>query len=249
MRTVFERIAFVARVEFDKPASLSERRERNRREMTEAILSAARVIMQRDGVAALNLHEIARMIGVRTPALYRYFPSKSAIYDELFRRGMTEVHELFEVLDRQYPPGWERLRASAEARFLFAQENPDIEHLLFGRDVPGFVPSEESMAVSRKRYQQAIRAMQELIDAGVIVPGVPVEQALDLFLAVISGLTAQHMANEPHLPLGEGRFGSLIPDAMRLFRAAWSPRAEVASADDTSEAKVPVEPHRGAHDD
>jgi AcrR family transcriptional regulator len=242
-------IAAMARVEFDKPASPNERRERNRREMTEAILSAARVIMQRDGVAALNLHEIARMVGVRTPALYRYFPSKSAIYDELFRRGMTQVFESFEAVYRQYPPGWERLRAWAETRLRFAQENPDLEHLLFGRDVPGFVPSEESMAVSLKRYRQALQAMQEVIDAGVIAPGMPVERALDLFLAVTSGLSAQHMANEPHLPVGEGRFGSLIPDAMRLFRAAWSPVVEATSEGGTLRPVESVESSEGARDD
>ena len=216
----------MAGVEFKKPGSPHERRARNRQEMTDAILSAARVIMQREGVAALNLHEIARMVGVRTPALYRYFPSKAAIYDELFRRGMGDVHELFEELYRTYPPGWERLHAWAEARLVFAQQNPELEHLLFGRDVPGFTPSEESMAVSRARYAGAVRAMQEMIDAGVIAPGVPVERALDLFLTVTSGIASQHMANEPHLPAGQGRFGSLIPDALRLFRAAWLPAAD-----------------------
>ncbi len=214
---------FVTSIEFEKPGTPSERRARNRREMTDAILSAARVIMKRDGVAALNLHEIARMVGVRTPALYRYFPSKAAIYDELFRRGMSEVHQLFEDLYRTYPPSWERLRAWAEARLSFAHQNPDLDHLLFGRDVPGFTPSDESMAVSRARYAGAVQAMQEMIDAGVIAPGVPVQRALDLFLTVTSGIASQHMANEPDLPVGHGRFGSLIPDALRLFQAAWTP--------------------------
>ena len=218
-------IVVVPPVEFEKPHTPAERRERNRREMTEAILSAARVIMQRDGVAALNLHEIARMVGVKTPALYKYFPSKAALYDELFRRGMHQVYELYEALYQEHPPGWERLRAWAEARLAFAHENPDLDHLLFGRDVPGFTPSEASMAIARKRYASAVRAMKEVIDAGTIDPGVPVERALDLFLVVTSGLASQHMANEPQLPVGQGRFGSLIPDAMRLFGAAWTPPA------------------------
>jgi hypothetical protein len=38
------------------------------------------------------------------------------------------------------------------------------------------------------------------------------------------GLTALHMANEPELPVGSGRFGSLIPAALALFRAAWEPK-------------------------
>ena len=39
--------------------------------------------------------------------------------------------------------------------------------------------------------------------------------------AVTHGLTVQHMANEPHLPVGSGRYGGLIPAAVALFAAAW----------------------------
>lgn len=211
-------------IEFQKPPSLRERRDQGRREMTEAILAAARLIMQRNGVAALNLHEIARMVGVQTSALYKYFPSKAAIYDELYRRGMRLIYERLEAVYAEHPPSWERLQAWAEARMAFAQENPDLEHILFGRDVPGFTPSEESMALSRQRLTSARRAIQETIDAGVIAPGVSVDRALDLFLAVTSGITHQHLANEPELPVGHGRFGSLIPDALNLFRSTWSPQ-------------------------
>ncbi len=35
------------------------------------------------------------------------------------------------------------------------------------------------------------------------------------------GITAQHMANEPELPVGEGRFGSLLPAALDLLKRAW----------------------------
>jgi hypothetical protein len=41
---------------------------------------------------------------------------------------------------------------------------------------------------------------------------------------MIHGLTAQHMANEPALPIGSGRFGSQIPAAVALFRATWDPQ-------------------------
>lgn len=210
-------------IRFQKPPSLRERHQQSRHEMTQAILTAARLIMQRDGVAALNLHEIARMIGVQTSALYKYFPSKAALYDELFRLGTQMIYERMEAVYRRYEPGWERLHAWAATRMAFAQENPDLEHLLYHRDVPGFTPSEESMELSRKRLQSARAAMEEVINAGVIDPSVPVDRALDLFLAVTSGITEQHIANEPHLPVGQGRFGSLIPDALRLFQAAWSP--------------------------
>ena len=50
----------------------------------------------------------------------------------------------------------------------------------------------------------------------------PTEQLGDLLFAISHGLTALHMANEPHLPLGQGRFGALIPAALDVLEKAWS---------------------------
>src|SRR5258708_16229801 len=68
--------------------SPQERRQRNREEMKNAILEAARQVMREEGVAALNLQEVARRVGVRAPSLYEYFPGKMAIYDALFCMGV-----------------------------------------------------------------------------------------------------------------------------------------------------------------
>ncbi len=58
---------------FHRPASLPERRTQGRQEMTAAILAASRAVMRRDGVAALNLNEVARMVGIQ-----RHRPTPSA---------------------------------------------------------------------------------------------------------------------------------------------------------------------------
>jgi hypothetical protein len=39
--------------------------------------------------------------------------------------------------------------------------------------------------------------------------------------AIMHGLTAQHLANEPDLPIGQGRFGSLIPVVVSILEKAW----------------------------
>src|SRR6266567_1421463 len=79
--------------------SPKERRQRNREEMVAAILEAARAVMREEGVAALNLHEVARRVGLRTPSLYEYFPGKMALYDALYRFGI-----------RRYAAGREQVR-------------------------------------------------------------------------------------------------------------------------------------------
>ena len=125
-------------------------RDRNREEMKAAILDAARAVMREEGVAALNLQEVARRVGVRAPSLYEYFPGKAAIYDALFRMGVRLSAERSERLAQTSPSLWEYARASLEHYMTFAQDYPELYQLCFERPVPGFVPSEENMNESRQ---------------------------------------------------------------------------------------------------
>jgi AcrR family transcriptional regulator len=203
--------------------SPKERRERNREEMRNAILEAARQVMREEGVAALNLQEVARRVGVRAPSLYEYFPGKMAIYDTLFRMGVRLYAERISRLNESFDSFWARSRAGLENYMMFAQEYPELYQLVFERPVPGFVPSEESMAESRQLLTMSDAIVEKGLEQGSIALGITAPQARDLFIAMMHGLTALHMANEPELPIGSGRFGSLIPAAVALFRAAWEP--------------------------
>ena len=123
----------------------------------------------------------------------------------------------------------------------FAQDHPDLYELVFGRPVPGFVPSEASMEESRELLASARRAFAEAVDAGAIRPGLPPDQALDLFIAMMHGLASQHRANEPHLPVGSGRFGGLIGPAMALFQTSWgTERPGAATTDEAPPAERPA---------
>src|SRR4030088_1335540 len=114
--------------------SPKERRQRNRQEMMTAILDAARSVMREEGVAALNLHEVARRVGLRAPSLYEYWPSKMALYDALYRFGLhlyAKGREHLAPLPPHPASFWEHARAELEHYMTFAQENPDLYQLVF----------------------------------------------------------------------------------------------------------------------
>lgn len=198
-----------------------ERRQRNHDEMSTHILDAARAVMREQGVAALNLQEVARRVGMRAPSLYNYFPSKAAVYEALFALGMRMYREQLGLLFVQYGATWEGIQQVIEGYMVFALENPELYQLLFERPVPGFVPSPEGLVEASKLLEMGRRFAAEAIACGTLAPSVPAEAALNLLIALMHGLTAQHLANEPHLPLGAGRFGSLIPMTVALLRQAW----------------------------
>ena len=114
----------------------------------------------------------------------------------------------------------DEIRLSFEAYMTFAKQNPDLFQLCFERPVPGFVPSAESLQVSFGLLKDTYRHAAQLIES--MDTDLSPEQMVDLVIAFMHGLTSLHMANEPQLPLGQGRFGSLIPAAMSVLSKAWS---------------------------
>jgi len=200
------------------------RRQRQRRqheEVVEEILAIARRMMQAEGVAALNFNAIARQLGMQPPSLYTYFASKEAIYDELFRRGYLAFGQRMNQRPAAAGSPVEQFRSAFLAYMEFGYENRDLFELMFQRPVPGFTPSEASMAVSLGQLAEAQRQLgAALAQAGVTLP-VSVEEAGDLVIAMMYGVTAMHLANNPELPVGEGRFGRLVDHAVDLFVTAW----------------------------
>ena len=211
-----------------QPFSAVERRRRNREEMTEAILSTAQAIMREEGAAALNLNEVARRLGLKTPSLYEYFPGgKLQVYDALYRQGMRLFAERVAPL-RERADWTDYLRGQMETYMQFARDFPELYQICFERPVPGFVPSAESLQVSLAAYQAAVAEVTRRLAAGELqpAPGLTPQQVTDLAIGMMHGLTSQHMANEPHMPVGQGRYGSLIPAAVSIFARAWSPQPE-----------------------
>jgi AcrR family transcriptional regulator len=174
--------------------------------------------MREEGVAALSMQELARRMGMRAPSLYNYFASKLDIYDALFRLGFTLYDQrLQEQLQTAASPQ-DEIRIAIECYFSFALENPELYQLCFERPVPGFVPSQESLDLSFGILNQAYaRAAQHTAQ---LRPEHTPQQFVDMVIAVAHGLTAMHLANQPQLPKGQGRFGSLIPAAASMLEAA-----------------------------
>ncbi len=160
------------------------RHEQTRREIVSAAWRAARA----DGLEAVSLRALAREVGMEPQSLYTYFASKNEIFDVMFR----EANE--ELLARQQPADetsdlWVRFTNGAREFVRFATEDPVRYLLMFQRVVPGFVPSEQSMAVATTLLDQP---RQALADLGVQDPA-----ALDLVTSGLAGLIAQQNANEP----------------------------------------------------
>jgi len=198
----------------------SNRRLRNRELTIQTILDTARAIMREEGVAALSMQELARRMDMRAPSLYNYFSGKMEIYDTLFRLGFTLFAEHRREVLKESKNMHDEIRLSIEAYMSFALEHPELYQLCFERHVPGFIPSKASLELSFGLLHQAYERVDVLREEA-LETDLSSQQLADTVMAIMHGLTAQHLANEPDLPIGQGRFGSLIPVVVSILETAW----------------------------
>jgi AcrR family transcriptional regulator len=171
------------------PEAGKDRRAVRRAATRDEILRAAWSLVRAEGLAALSMRDLAAAVGMRAPSLYQYFDSKLAIYDAMFGQGM--VHALAVVEDGiEGRHGREALRESGRALLLFTTSDPVRNQLLFQRTIPGFEPSPDSYAPAVAMSARVESLIAELGPADVA-------RAMDLWTAVISGLSNQQLANEP----------------------------------------------------
>lgn len=57
------------------------------------IVTAARRILEVEGIAALTMRRLAADVGIRAPSLYKHFPTKRAVEAALIAEGMLDFGE------------------------------------------------------------------------------------------------------------------------------------------------------------
>jgi AcrR family transcriptional regulator len=198
--------ARIVRSDAETPPRRDRRAER-RAATRDEILGAAWELVRERGLAELSLRDLGDRVGMRAQSLYSYFPSKDAIYDEMFLEGNRELLARMEAIGSDVGTPEEHLRTGAHMFVEFAVEDPARSALLFLRVLPGFAPSPEA-------YAPAVRVLEmageRLAAAGITAPGL-----LDLWTALQSGLISQQLANDP----GGDRWVRLLDDAVDMFLA------------------------------
>lgn len=178
---------------------------RQRRAETRArILTEAWQTCREQGLTSLSLRDLAARVGMRAPSLYSYFGSKDDIYDAMFAQGQRELMAALAHLP-EGGGGRATFHEGARAFFRFCTDDPVRYQLMFQRVVPGFVPSPDSYALALGVFARLRRAMESL---GVTDPGL-----IDLWTAILTGLTDQQISNDP----GGERWARLLDQAVDLF--------------------------------
>ena len=151
------------------------------------IVRAGRSLLRDDGLAALQMRDVARRAGVGLGTVYTYFPTKEALYAALYAERLdqlltelapqlsssTDLEELFVVIATEY-------------RDIYAEFGKDLDIL----SVVGASNAERLTATSRS----VLHEMRTIVAAAGVAD---VELSLGVLWSTITGL-ADHFTSARH---------------------------------------------------
>jgi AcrR family transcriptional regulator len=138
----------------------------------EAILLEARRCFADHGYEGTSLSDIASRVGIRKPSLLHHFPSKEALYGEVFERMLSDwFHRLEtsvrETSDASHGGGWDTVQTVLEAGFEFFDENPDYVRLMRREAIDGGAHlGIDLAAVLRPQFDAATAWFEREMEAG-----------------------------------------------------------------------------------
>jgi len=160
--------------------------ERARKRSAE-ILECATQHFARRGFQGTDVQHVADALGLGKGTIYRYFPSKRALFLEALDAGMSRMHERVEAARLGADDPLDQIERAIEAYLAFFDEHGEYVELLIqeravfrNRETPTyFKHRERNVGRWRERFR-------ELIAAGRVRP-LPVEQITNVLSALLYG--------------------------------------------------------------
>lgn len=152
---------------------IRERREREKAEIREKILEAARDLFVNEGYEAVSMRKIADRIEYSPTAIYLHFKDKEAVMRELcdtdFYALAQELQEIAKI-----PDPLQRLNATGRAYAQFALTHPNHYRLMFMTPHPH--PEEDEHSIEKGNPEEDAYAflrgiVAEAVATGRFLPG------------------------------------------------------------------------------
>ena len=196
---------------------IKDRRQRQRQQLREGILAAAREIASEEGWGAVTIRKIAAIVEYSPPVIYEYFDSKEDLLLELVRTGYAMQLEAIEMAQDASDDPEEILLAMGRAWLRCAFESPDLYQAMYGLGGISF-PADKLQEEGEKIAGVMARVIEKILKEN----GKEVEDVwgkVTLLWSTAHGLVSLYMADR--IVGGKEETQRLADQATRNFVSAW----------------------------
>lgn len=175
----------------------TEKRLKQKEEVRNSILTAAREIVLLEGWQAVSIRKIADAIGYSLPVVYTHFASKDAILEEFVKLGFSMLNESIATAKAKSTVPEQQLTAMAATYFEFAFQKREYYQMMFGLGMP---------SCDRVKQISEIRDFASMVIESIqhIHPPLHDEERVRLkfhtFWSILHGLTAINMMSMTATP-------------------------------------------------
>ena len=173
--------------------SIADRKAKEKIELRDLILQAAKKLFVEQGIEKTTIRNIADKISYSVGTVYVYFKDKNEILHALHSLGFGQYANAQLALQHIQDP-MERLIARGRAYIMFALENPDMYDLMFNLKAPiDFLNLTDSEWTEGKSVLKRLSStVEECIEQGYFV-GFEKQSVCYLVWSTVHGLCSLHL--------------------------------------------------------
>lgn len=199
------------------------------RSTREQILDEALACFADAGYEGTSLNDIAAGVGIRRPSLLHHFPSKEALYQEVFEGLLSDWFDRLSSAIAEPATGWDKVESVLRTGFRFFADNPDYVRMVRREAIDGGQHLAVDLAsVLRPMFDLAADYFDREMAAGVFTPQDPRQLLITGYGALLS-----YFSDEPFLeglldiaPQSDAALAAREDHIVRFFRSALVPNSD-----------------------
>ena len=177
--------------------TITESRLRQKEQLKESILEAAKTIILKEGWQSVSIRKIADAINYSLPVVYKHFESKDAILEEFVKQGFGMLAAVMSEAKTKSPNPAEQLNEMAIAYFKFAFDQREYYQMMFGLGMPSCERANQIAEIGNFSLI-LIGSIQQLSQAVEVNEQIMLK--FHTFWSILHGLSSINMVNMTATP-------------------------------------------------